>query len=224
MLKDKNGRFNKFNERTSFSKAKSVTLRAVIALPSLKATADMLYTIDGNGKIEIETDLIGIDESLPDIPRIGNAFKILESYDVVDWYGRGPHENYVDRNTSSLIGIYNARVKDLYVPYIRPQENGHRSDTRWVSFTDYTGKGIFIESQTPIGFNAHHQDISDFDPGEEKQQRHTSDITNKNFVAVSIDYKHMGVGGDDSWGARPHKEYTISAQDYKFKYTIRPIR
>jgi len=224
MLKEKSGRFNRIKENTTYGKAKTVTLRAVIALPSINATADMIYTIDGDGNIAIETELIGVHDSLPDLPRLGNAFKILQRFDHVKWYGRGPHENYIDRNTAALVGIFNARVEDLYVPYIRPQENGHRTDTRWVSFTDQSGKGVLIESQTSMGFNSHHQDISAFDPGEEKQQRHTTDIRKQDFVAISIDYKQMGVGGDDSWGARTHKEYTIPARDYTFKYTIRLLR
>jgi beta-galactosidase len=224
MLKDKSGRFNRFNANTTFGKAKTVTLRAVLALPTINATADMIYTIDGEGKIIVETELLGVHDSLPDLPRLGNSFKILPRFENVKWYGRGPHENYIDRNTASLVGIFNAKVADLYVPYIRPQENGHRTDIRWVSFTDQSGKGVIIEGEAPIGFNSHHNDISDFDPGEEKLQRHTTDIVKKNFIAVSIDYKQMGVGGDDSWGARTHKEYTIPADDYTFKYTIKLLR
>ena len=97
----------------------------------------------------------------------------------VRWYGRGPHENYQDRKTSSLIGIYECKVSDLYYPYIRPQENGNRTDTRWVTFTNTNGNGIIIQASKAFEFSAHNQKNEDFDGGNDKSQRHTTDIFEK---------------------------------------------
>ena len=199
-------------------------LQAIYFLPAVEATVEMTYTIGNDGNMLVETSLTNVPDSLPEIPRVGNRFKIQEEFDRVSWYGRGPFENYWDRKSASLVGVYSASVDELSVPYIRPQENGHRTDIRWVSFANKDGKGVIIEGRGLVEFNAHHQDISAFDPGEKKQQRHTIDIQRENFVAVSIDYKQLGVGGDDSWGARTHEEYTLPAKDYKFAYYLRLVK
>lgn len=224
MVQDGNEKYQHVKPNAKFAKQKLIKLRAVYSLAAVQGTVEVTYTIGNDGDMQIETALINVPDSLPELPRFGNNFKIHEDFSQVNWYGRGPYENYWDRKTASFVAVYAATVEDLYVPYIRPQENGHRTDVRWVSFTDSEGKGLIIEAQKLIEFNAHHQDIAAFDPGEGKQQRHTSDIKRENFVAISIDYKQMGVGGDDSWGARPHPEYTLPAADYKFAYYIKLLK
>ena len=224
MVQDGNEKYQHVKPNAKFAKQKLVKLRAVYSLAAVQGTVEVIYAIGNDGDMLIESALLNVPDSLPELPRFGNNFKIQEEFSQVNWYGRGPYENYWDRKTASFVAVYEATVDDLYVPYIRPQENGHRTDVRWVSFTDNEGKGIFIEAQELIEFNAHHQDISAFDPGEAKQQMHTSDIKKENFVDISIDYKQMGVGGDDSWGARPHAEYTIPAADYKFAYSIKLLK
>ena len=172
----------------------------------------------------VSTQLTGIDETLPILPRFGNNFVIDNAYENVTWYGRGAHENYQDRKTSALVGLYEAKVEDLYFEYIRPQENGNRTDVRTLSFTNDNGKGILITAPSTFGFSAHHQYNSDFDEGEEKQQRHTFDIPKRDLININIDQSQMGVGGDNSWGLMPHREYQIPATDLFFSYMIRPIQ
>jgi beta-galactosidase len=192
-------------------------------LPSVGGKAAITYDINDKGEIRITNQLVDIIDSLPVLPRYGNNFVINEKYDQVAWYGRGPHENYEDRKTSALVGRYEAQVADLYFPYIRPQENGNRTDIRWVQFVDDQGKGIEIYAPQLFGFSAHHQYNSDFDAGETKQQRHTYDITKRDLVNINIDYRQMGVGGDNSWGLMALEKYQIPASNMSYSYIIKPI-
>jgi beta-galactosidase len=224
MILNDQGVYKDVKASLKVGKQKEIKLRAIYSLAAIRATVEVGYTIQNTGSMIVRTTMINVPDTLPEIPRIGNNFSIKEDFKNVSWYGRGPQENYSDRKTAALIGMYSATVDELYFPYIRPQENGHRQDVRWVSFTNSAGKGLLIEAAQPIGFNAHHQNISAFDPGEEKQQRHTSDIKPQDFVNINIDFKHMGVGGDNSWGARPHKEYLIPAKDYSFAFYLKLLK
>lgn len=185
-----------------------VQITATYELGGTGGSAEVTYTINGDGAILVSTELTGISAALPNIPRLGNKLILKDQYLNVHWYGRGPHENYQDRNTGAFVARYEAKVSELMYPYIRPQENGYRTDVRRVACLDATGNGIaFSTTGELLSFSAHHQLNSDFDEGEKKIQRHTFDVPHRNIVNVNIDYKQMGVGGDDSWGARPHEEY-----------------
>ena len=204
-------------------KRQGVEVKTNYYLPDVKAFVDITYSIKINGRINIKTSLSEISEKLPVLPLFGTNFIINKSYDNVVWYGRGPHENYQDRKTSSLVGIYNYKVSQMYFPYIRPQENGNRTDTRWLSLTNSEGNGIIIESSNFFEFSSHHQYNDDFDGGNRKSQTHTYDIIKRPIVNLNINYKQMGVGGDDSWGKQPHDEYKIKPGNLSFNYSISPI-
>lgn len=193
-------------------------------LADVSSNLIMIYTIDADGKILVETQITNVDKKLPVLPRFGNNFIVKNEFNQVKWFGRGPHENYQDRNTSSLVGLYDSTVKDLYFAYIRPQENGYRTDTRWVTFTNAQGNGIKIVANDLISFSAHHQYNDDFDSGEKKQQRHSTDIKQRNLVNINIDHKQMGVGGDTSWGRMPLEKYRIKPRNLIYSYTIEPIK
>jgi len=199
-------------------------LTAKYELPSVEGQVAITYSINTKGEILVNTQLMNINESLPILPRFGNNFIIDSAYDNVNWYGRGKHENYQDRKTSALVGSHEAKVAELYFEYIRPQENGNRTDIRTLSFTNASGKGIEISAPKLFGFSAHHQYNSDFDEGDKKQQRHTYDIIKRDLININIDHSQMGVGGDNSWGLMPHEEYQIPAGNLKFSYMIRPIK
>lgn len=181
------------------------------------------YFIYPDGRMTIREQLALKTDSLPELPRFGTYFKLKEEFNNVQWFGRGKFENYIDRNSAALVRRYAAKVDELYYPYIRPQENGQRTGIRWVSFINEAGQGLKISAPEHFEFNAQRNDILDFDPGLTKNQRHTTDIKPHDFVAVAIDKKQMGVGGDNSWGARPHVQYTIPAKDYSFSFTIKPL-
>ena len=192
-------------------------------LPAVGGTISIAYEVNEKGEVRVTNDLRNLKDGVPILPRFGNNFRIKNEYQQVDWYGRGPHENYWDRKTSALVGNYSASVSDLYYPYIRPQENGNRTDIRTVLFKNEAGKGFEIFAPQLFSFSAHHQYNDDFDPGETKQQRHTFDIVKRDLVNINIDHRQMGVGGDNSWGNLPLEKYQIQPGDMSYSYVIRPL-
>ena len=140
------------------------------------------------------------------------------------WFGRGPHENYIDRNTSSYVGLYSGSVADQYFPYDRPQENGNKTDVRWMSLTDNSGAGLMAIGEPYISTSAYMFPTEDLDePTTRKSHRHISDIRPKDMVTWNIDLKQMGVGGDTSWGAFPHQQYLIPAERMTFRFRLCPV-
>ncbi|MEL7599965.1 MAG: glycoside hydrolase family 2 TIM barrel-domain containing protein [Proteiniphilum sp.] len=188
--------------------------------------------------------------SVLNVPRIGVRFRLPVTMNKVTYFGRGPGENYIDRASGSKVGLYRTTAEDLYFPYVRPQENGHRTDTRWVALTNGQ-KGLLIVADSTIGFNALRNSVEDFDSEEathrpyqwnnfnseeiaarsetkaknnRPRQTHINDITPRNFVEVCIDMKQQGVAGYNSWGARPLPEYSLPAnRDYRWGFTFVPI-
>ena len=211
------------NEEISSFNGHSVNFEVIYNLPSDIAKVKMNYNINASGQLTITNALIDVKKDLPNIPRFGTNFIIKSEFDQVNWYGRGPLENYQDRKTSQFVGNYKASVSDLYVPYIRPQENGYKTDVRWVTFTNSNGKGIKVLGSKLLSFSAHHQYNSDFDAGETKQQRHTTDIVKRDLVNINIDHAQMGVGGDTSWWTRPLEQYQIEAKNQSYSYSVLPL-
>jgi len=177
-----------------------------------------------NGTKKDHAILIEKDLQMPELPRFGMNMKIPGQYSSITWYGRGPYENYSDRNTAAFIGVHNSIVEDQYFPYIRPQENGYKTDTRWIALQDSSGKGLMFIGEPMISFSALNFSIDDLDQGTKQSYKHTNDLIPKDKVFLNIDYKQSGVGGDDSWGARPHPEYTLKYGEYEYSYIIRPLR
>ena len=203
-------------------KSEGVEVKTKYYIPDVKGFVEVKYRVDTNGKINVNISLSEISNNLPMMPKFGTNLMINENYNNVKWYGRGPHENYQDRNTSSLVGVYESKVSQMYYPYIRPQENGNRTDTRWASFTNSKGKGIIIKGENIFEFSAHHQKNSDFDGGNRKSQTHSTDIIKRPIINLNIDHKQMGVGGDDSWGKLPHEKYQIKPENLNYSYSISP--
>lgn len=194
--------------------------------PHIESNNIISYTVKSDGQIHVHSELKTQNpEALKFMPRYGLRLAIQKEMDHVEYYGKGPFENYSDRNTAAHVGLYKAKVEDFYVPYIRPQENGYRTDVRWVSFQKKEGQGIRFIANNSISFSAHKNPLEDFDPGNTKGQRHTIDITPKNNVWLHIDYKQTGVGGDNSWDKRAlaHKAYQIDPKNCSFSFTIKPF-
>ena len=181
------------------------------------------YTVFGSGDVLVENRFEPGTEDLPEIPRFGLSLTLPESMDRVEWFGRGPHETYWDRRTGAPVDRWSMPVDSLYYAYARPQENGNRSDTRWVAFTDETGVGLLAVGLPSVDFSAHFYTLDDFDEGEEKRNRHTIDLTRRDFVTVHLDLRQTGVGGDNSWGAVTHREYTLVPQALDHTFLLRPI-
>ncbi|WP_435413889.1 glycoside hydrolase family 2 TIM barrel-domain containing protein [Polaribacter aestuariivivens] len=208
---------NKLNRQSAY-------LKVVYQLPNDLAKIQIDYKIDASGQITITNSLRDVKKDVSNIPRFGNNFILNKNYNQVNWYGRGPQENYQDRNSAAFVATYKSNVEDLYFPYIRPQENGYKTDVRWITFTNNAGQGIKVLGPKNISFSAHHQYNSDFDAGEKKQQRHTTDIIKRDFVNINVDSEQMGVGGDTSWWARPLPKYQIKPKDMSYSYSIIPVK
>lgn len=194
-------------------------------LSELKAKYMIDYLIKNNGTISIKATINMEDLNTPELPRFGMRLILDGNNSNLSYYGRGPWENYSDRNTSSFVGIYNDKVENQFTwTYIRPQEAGYKTDTRWLTLTDSDGKGIKIQGSQPLGFSALNIATEDLDPGQYKAQRHPSDLTIENKVFLHVDLKQRGLGGDDSWGSYPHKQYLLLKKNYSYEYTLSLIK
>lgn len=190
------------------------------------------YTIFGSGDVVVKNQFSKISGSIPEIPRMGMQMQLPEEFSNLKWYGRGPHENYQDRKTSAFVGLYESTVADQYTPYIRPQENGYKTDTRWLTLTNDAGEGLLVSGDPLICFAALNFTHDDFEsPGKLSQYRkdaitantHTKDLKPKDFVNLNVDLEQMGVGGDNSWGARIHPQYRLLENRYEYSFRMRPI-
>ena len=203
-------------------KTSEVTIKTIFSLAGANGKVEINYTIKPSGEIVVSQAISGIADNLPVMPRFGNTIVLSKGMDKLEWYGRGPHENYWDRNTSAFVGKYTSKVDDLFEEYIRPQENGNRTDIRFLSVMTANGRGLKITSPEFINFSALHFPQSQLDAGEVRKG-HIYKLQKSEDVFLNIDKQQMGVGGDDSWGARTHKEYTIPAKNHQFQYTISPF-
>ncbi|HHF52237.1 MAG TPA: hypothetical protein ENL46_06110 [Candidatus Aminicenantes bacterium] len=190
------------------------------------------YTITGSGDIIVEIDFEKLDSSLPELPRLGMNMQLPREFEYLKWFGKGPFENYWDRKTAASIGLYEKMVKDLSFAYIRPQENGNRTETRWLSLTNREGVGLLVVGMPVLSFSAHHnltvdfeseKKTSTFNENAREVNRHTCDVKPRDLTSLNLDFKQMGVGGDNSWGARPHPEYMLLEKYYSYRFRIKPI-
>ena len=210
----------------------NVEIRIIYQLPGVDTKFISTYTIYGNGVIQI-ANILNETAYKADIPRVGMRMQIPKRYNNMTYYGRGPWENYQDRKASAFVDLYELSVKDQYVPYIRPQENGYKTNVRWVALSDDTGNGLLIvaeDSKKGLGISALHMPNEDFDTTsglayigngkidkayqmdsipEANSSKHINDIKEQDLVQLNIDLEQRGVGGDDSWGASPQKKYRI---------------
>ena len=181
------------------------------------------YLIQNDGAIKVTAAIDITGKNLPELPRFGMRLKLNGAYDHLNYYGRGPWENYSDRNTASFMGNYSDKVINQFTRnYIRPQESGYKTDVRWLTLKNDSGKGLKITGEQAIGFSALNVSTEDIDPGKRKSQRHPSDLNldSKEAVYLHVDYKQRGVGGDDSWGRLPHDKYRLLDKKYSYSYLI----
>ncbi|MCG8700154.1 MAG: glycoside hydrolase family 2, partial [Bacteroidales bacterium] len=134
-----------------------------------------------------------------------------------------PHESYWDRKTSARIGIYDTQTEDIYYPYIRPQENGYRTDVRWVALYDNNKNGLLFEANNILCFNAQYYTKDNYCNEKKKVLTHQYDMQKTDDIHLNIDYGQMGVGGDNSWRDLVHTEYTLLQHEYYYSFTIKPF-
>lgn len=192
-------------------------------IPSVESKYLISYTILGSGDIIIENNFTPGKDGLPDMPRFGMQLNIPKEYSHFSWFGRGPQENYWDRKTAAFVGLYEKTAEELYFPYASPQENGNRTDTRWVAFTDEKGNGLLATGMPLLSWSALPYTMEDLSQNL-RGTKHTIDLKKNNFISVNLDFKQMGVGGDNSWGAWPHLQYRLPAKEYSYEFKLSPIR
>ena len=201
-----------------------VTVTSHFSLRPIGARYTLGHQAHPDGTVAISAQLADVDEDLPEMPRFGTILTLPADLDKVAWYGRGPHENYWDRRTGAALGIHTASVSELAHPYVRPQETGTRTDTRWVALTDGAGTGLIVTGLPTVSFSALPYTIEDLDAGERKAGRHWADLVPREETTLTVDYRQQGVGGDDSWGAVAHHEYTLWPREMGFRFLLRPLR
>jgi beta-galactosidase len=199
---------------------KAVKVTVSISLPDANSELITQYTVTGNGDILVENQL-NADTKQPWIPRLGMNMQLKGSLNQVDWLGRGPFENYSDRKTAAFVGKYHSTTADMYTPYVRPQENGYRTDVKWVSINDGKSLGIYFEGTPALCFSALPYSYEDL-KGFEQKGKHGNLLHKQDFTDLNLDYKQCGVGGDDSWWSWPMEKYLIPSSDYTWTYRMRP--
>ena len=199
-----------------------IKVAATYNLPNEQAVLMLNYELNSLGELSIEqTMTINEKEEVPMLPRFGMELILPKNFNAISYYGRGPHENYIDRNYSSQVGLYNQTVSEQYFPYIRPQETGHKTDIRWYNLSN-DKTTIKVESDVLFGVTALHYLSIDLDDGLEKDQRNAGDIMERDLTNLQIDYKQMGLGSIDSWGALPMDKYRLLEKIYQYKFKITP--
>lgn len=200
----------------------------VMAEYELKEVACQLfltYLINNEGTIKVTQKMLaGKDIQVSDFFRFGMQLPMPKSFEQIEFYGRGPIENYSDRNNSQFLGIYNQKVTNQFYPYIRPQETGNKTDIRWWRLSNAAGKGLEFISTAPFSASALHYTIESLDDGDCKHQRHSPEVPQANLSNVCIDKLQMGLGGVNSWGAIPRKEYLLEYGDYEFSFVLKPVK
>ena len=213
----------------SFDKSESkdsVVLTANFEMPEVKAELMLRYRINAAGEVTVTEKMTTDKEAkVADLFRYGMQLQMPASFSKLEYYGRGPEENYIDRHSSAFIGKYEANVKDEYYPYVRPQESGNHIDIRYFSiFNPATGKGITFEGYAPMECSAIPYLVEDLDAGIEKEHawgQHSGDLVEKGLVQLHIQQRQFGLGCIDSWGSSPMEKYRMHYQDRCFRFVIK---
>ena len=205
-------------------KTNSVIILTSFDMPEVQGQMDITYVVFANtGAVKVTEDFKATEGAkVSDMFRFGMLMQMPYTMEKSNYYGRGPIENYSDRKDCMRIGVYTDDADNQYFPYIRPQESGTKSDIRWWKQTDATGLGLQVKSCTPFYASAIHFDTEELDDGDDKEQRHSFDLKKSKFTNLFLDSAHMGVGGENSWGAWPLEKYRVHYGNKTFTFTLIP--
>ncbi len=206
-------------------KANTYSICAVYDMPEVKGELEIRYLVMPNSGVVKVTETFNATqgEKVSDLFRFGMLMQLPYEMDKSQYYGRGPIENYSDRKECMNIGIYSDNADNQYFPYIRPQESGTKADIRWWKQTDAQGFGFMVKDCKPFYASAIHFDTDELDDGNDKEQRHSFNLQKSKYTNLFLDGEHMGVGGENSWGAWPLEKYRIHYGDKSFSFAIIPL-
>ena len=194
-------------------------------MKAVKGKLFLTYVINNEGAVKVTQKMeAGKEEKVSDMFRFGMQMQMPENFNEVEYYGRGPVENYADRNHSTLIGKYRQTVAEQFYPYIRPQETGTKTDLRWWRVLNISGNGLQFVGDAPFSASALNYSIESLDDGVQKDQRHSPEVAKAPFTNLCIDKVQMGLGCVNSWGTLPLEKYRVPYQDYEFSFILTPVR
>jgi beta-galactosidase len=183
-------------------------------LPAGNSPLDIHYTFYSSAFIVVECR-VQAHKDLPNLPRFGMQARLPGTFNRVTWFGRGPHETYWDRRSGAAVGRYSLALDKQVHRYVRPQENGNKTDVRWLTLSTDDGSSLLVVGKPLLYFSAWPYSMTDLEEG-----KHSHEPGHRDFVTLNLDHKQMGVGGDNSWGARPHTEYTLPPKEYSYRFCL----
>ena len=186
--------------------------------PPAEFSTEITYTVFGSGDILVDTHIVPVHAEVPFLPRIGLQMTLPSGYEQMAWYGRGPHEAYCDRQEGAPVGIYQGTVDEQYVPYITPQENGNKTEVRWVALTNEEGVGLLAIGAPWLEVSAHHYTTQDL-----TEARHTFELTYRKEITLNLDYGQSGLGSA-SCGPERLEVYQLKPQEVQFRVRLRPFQ
>jgi beta-galactosidase len=192
-------------------------------IPDVEGELSLNYLVKPSGEVMVDYQLNIKKENVSEIPRIGMNMELFNDFEQLAFFGRGPHENYRDRNHSAHVGLYESTVTQQYHPYVRAQESGYKTQVRWAQLTNQAGIGLEINGAPHFGMSALHYRTSDLDSGKTREGLHSGELTPRPLVSVNIDYGQMGVGGVQSWGATALREYFLDDKKYSYQFVLKGI-
>lgn len=224
LAKWKNPEF-RLKELTADSLDGKAVVRALYDIPAVHASLSLEYTMEADGSLTV-TQKMTADTTRrePMMFRFGMELTAPKSFDHIEYYGRGPHENYSNRNSSAPLGIYRQSVSEQFHPYLRPQETGTKTDVRWWTVYDRAGNGLKFVAPRPFSISTLHYALNTLDDGQYKSQRHSETLPEDNLTNILIDYAQMGMTGIDSWSSIAEPEYRLPYGDYEFTFRIEPVK
>ncbi|MCG2793576.1 MAG: DUF4981 domain-containing protein [Weeksellaceae bacterium] len=204
---------------TSFMGTEGIAIACTYSLGTI--FYQIIYKIHNDASIEMKF-LMKNQTLISEIARFGSRMILPDQLHHLTYYGKGPYENYIDRNEASFVGIYKDETENQYVTgYIRPQESGNKTGVRWLELLDENGHGIWIQGLQELNFTAIHHSAEDLDPGYTKKQQHPTNLPKRNKIFLNVDLNQRGLGGDDSWKSLPHEQYRLSASNYEYSYILK---
>lgn len=201
-----------------------ITLKYEVKLQGIEAKVDMAYTVNKDGSLTVDAHYQALSDELPEMMRFGMIMSLPNDVNDFTWYGRGPYENYVDRNDDTFMGVWNGKVHEQAFPYYRPQELGNKTDVRWATLKRADGKGVRVTGPQPLAVTAINYKPEDLDPGTTKKQQHWSDLVPRKATVLYVDLFQRGVGGLNSWRDKPLDQYRYHDKEYRYSYTLEIIK